>query len=133
PRWASIMTLAPASRAARIVGSAASRRWLEVITLSLMGALRSSRINTRWPDRSRSLMRLNAMGGLLGYRGRHHNGGKAEYCPRGHGRDATSRQSGESRGDDGESRIDALQLLAFQRGLSRAHRPQPEGAGIRHA
>ena len=47
-------------RAARIVGNAASRRCVEVMCPSWIGTLRSSRISTRLPARSRSVMRMKA-------------------------------------------------------------------------
>ena len=52
PRWAIRMTLAPSSRSAVIVGSAALIRPSSVIVVPSSGTLKSARIRTRLPLRS---------------------------------------------------------------------------------
>ena len=64
PRCEVTMTAAPFSRASLMVGSEAVMRCSEVITpASLIGTLRSWRISTRLPARSRSVMRRMDMAG----------------------------------------------------------------------
>ena len=51
------MTAAPFSKAALIVGNAARKRASLVITPFLTGTFKSSRISTRLPAKSRSVIR----------------------------------------------------------------------------
>ena len=62
PKCEVTITAAPFSSARRRVGSAARRRCSEVTLPAATGTFRSSRISTRWPERSRSVMRRIAMG-----------------------------------------------------------------------
>src|SRR5690606_26786777 len=56
PRWLIRTTLAPLFRAYSTEGSAATMRALFVMAPSLSGTLKSTRIRTRFPARSRSVM-----------------------------------------------------------------------------